>query len=72
MPVIRVEIAATGEIIIARVQEPGKWMTRYVLDSLGVMVTIYEIFDEKPQGWFNTRDYRIEQVVVEPTAANRT
>ena len=53
------------------VQEPGKWMTRYVLDEFGVMVTIYEVFDEKPHGWFNQRDYRIEQVVVEPTAANR-
>jgi hypothetical protein len=54
------------------VQESGKWMTRYVMDSLGTMVTIYEAIDEKNKGWFNQRKYRIEQIVVEPTTSNRT
>jgi hypothetical protein len=53
-------------------QESGKWMTRYVMDSLGTMITIYETFDEKPKGWFSQRKYRIEQIVVEPTPNNRT
>ena len=54
------------------VQESGKWMTRYVLETLGTMVTIYEVLDEEPKGWFNKRDYKIEQIVVEPTRSNRT
>ena len=53
-------------------QESGKWMTRYVLPTLGTMVTVYESVAEKPKGWFNKRDYTIEQIVVEPTANNRT
>jgi hypothetical protein len=54
------------------VQESGKWMTRYVLESLGTMVTVYEVLEEESKGWFNKRDYKIEQIVVEPTANNRT
>jgi hypothetical protein len=53
-------------------QESGKWMTRYVLPNLGAIVTVYESLDEKPKGWFNKRDYRIEQIEVEPTPNNRT
>ncbi|MDQ7028173.1 MAG: hypothetical protein Q9P01_11260 [Anaerolineae bacterium] len=54
------------------VQESGKWMTRYIMDSLGTMVTIYETFDEESKGWFNQRKYRVAQIVVEPSPNNRT
>lgn len=52
-------------------QESGKWMTRYVLEGLGTMVTVYEELKEEKKGWFNKRKYVIEQIVVEPTKANR-
>lgn len=54
------------------VQESGKWMTRYVLESLGTIVTIYEVLDDKDHGWFSKRDFKIEQIIVEPTPSNRT
>jgi hypothetical protein len=54
------------------VQESGKWMTRYVLEGLGVMVTVYETYNEEKKGWFNKVKYTIEKIVVEPTKANRS
>jgi hypothetical protein len=54
------------------VQESGKWMTRYVLEGLGVMVTVYEKYEPEKKGWFNRVKYSIEQIVVEPTKANRS
>jgi hypothetical protein len=53
------------------VQESGKWMTRYVMEGLGTMVTVYETHNEEKKGWFNTVKYQIEKIVVEPTKANR-
>lgn len=53
------------------VQESGKWMTRYVLETLGTMVTVYEIYEPEKKGWFSKAKYRIEKIVVEPTRENR-
>ena len=53
------------------VQESGHWMTRYVLEGLSTLVTVYENIEEKDKGWFNKRGYEISKIVVEPTAENR-
>lgn len=53
------------------VQESGKWMTRYVLEGLGTMVTVYELPDTEKKGWFSKVKYRIEKIVVEPTKDNK-
>ena len=54
------------------VQESGKWMTRYVLESFGTQVTVYEAPDEKnADGKIIQRKFRIDQIVVEPTGDNR-
>lgn len=51
------------------VQQSGKWMTLYVLESLGTKVTLVE----QPQinERTNRRKYLIEQIIVEPTPDNR-
>jgi hypothetical protein len=54
------------------VQESGKWMTRYVLETLGTMVTVYEDPKIEKKGWFNKQKYVIDKIVVEPTKGNRT
>lgn len=53
------------------VQESGQWMTRYVLEGLGTVVTLYEGLDEENEGWFKRRKYQIDKIVVQPTAQNR-
>jgi hypothetical protein len=53
------------------VQESGKWMTRYVLETFGTMVTVYEDLKEENKGWFSKRKYVIDKIVVEPTKTNR-
>ena len=54
------------------VQESGKWMTRYVMETLGTMVTVYEDLKEEKKGWFSQRKYEIDKIVVEPTKSNRS
>ncbi len=51
------------------VQQSGKWMTRYVLESLGTQVTLVE--QPKINERNNRRTYDIEEIIVEPTADNR-
>lgn len=49
------------------VQEVGRWMTRYVLPTYGVQVTLVESLathDEK-------RRFTLTEIIVEPTADNR-
>ena len=53
------------------VQESGHWMTRYILEGLGTMVTVYEAINEENKGLFNKRKYEITKIVVEPTSENR-
>jgi hypothetical protein len=53
------------------VQESGKWMTRYVLEGLGTMVTVYEALEAEKKGWFSKHKYLIDKIVIEPTKDNR-
>jgi hypothetical protein len=53
------------------VQESGKWMTRYVLETFGTMVTVYEDMKAEKKGWFSKQKYVIDKIVVEPTKTNR-
>lgn len=49
------------------VQESGKWMTRYVLPSLGTMVTLVETLETND----NKTHYRLTEIIVQPTPDNR-
>ncbi len=54
-------------------QRAGKWMTRWVLPSLGTQITLVEsnqaLEKDKPNRVKNA--YTLVEVVVEPTADNR-
>ena len=49
------------------IQEVDRWMTRYILPTRGVQVTLVE--SQKVDG-FKT-DYELVEIIVEPTAENR-
>jgi hypothetical protein len=49
------------------VQESGKWMTRYILPSLGTMVTLVETLETND----NRTNYRLTEIIVQPTPDNR-
>lgn len=53
------------------VQESGKWMTRYVLETLGTQVTLVETPVTKGSANNPKRDYELAEIIVEPTPANR-
>lgn len=50
-------------------QLSGKWMTRYIMEGAGTIVTLTEeqIHNERR----NRTEYRIVEIVVEPTKDNR-
>jgi hypothetical protein len=49
------------------VQETDRWMTRYVLPTMGVQVTLVERLELKG----TKKDYTLTEIIVEPTADNR-
>jgi len=49
------------------VQEVGRWMTRYVLEDKGTQVTLVETFDNAN----GKADFRLVEIIVEPTPENR-
>jgi len=51
-------------------QLSGKWMTRYVLESLGTQVTIIEAPVERETKKRPRRNYQIAEIIVEPTPDN--
>lgn len=51
------------------VQETGKWMTRYIMEGAGTIVTLTEILEDAPRG--NKKHYRITEIELEPTDENR-
>jgi hypothetical protein len=55
------------------VQMSGKWSTRYVLEGLGTQVTVVENIeqDQDSNDRIRRRKYKIESIIVEPTADNR-
>ena len=54
------------------VQMVGKWTTRFELPSLGTRVTLVENYDEATRDNKVKSEYALVDVVVEPTADNRT
>ncbi len=49
------------------VQEVDRWMTRYVLPTLGVQATLVEKLELKGA----TKNYTLTEIIIEPTADNR-
>lgn len=49
------------------VQETDRWMTRYVLPTLGVQVTLVEKLELNG----SKKNYMLHEIIVEPTADNR-
>lgn len=49
------------------VQETNRWMTRYILQGLGTMVTLVESLDDST----GTANYQLVEIVVQPTPDNR-
>jgi hypothetical protein len=54
-------------------QQTGRWLTRYVLPSLGTRVTLVEEHSEKPTSKERRlkSEYEFVEVIVEPTPDNR-
>lgn len=48
-------------------QEVGRWLTRYVLQSMGTQVTLVESLDTSS----GKREFTLTEIIVEPTADNR-
>jgi hypothetical protein len=53
-------------------QMVGKWLTRYELTGLGTRVTLVETYDTKQKGGQTKADFQLVDVIVEPTADNKT
>jgi hypothetical protein len=53
------------------VQESGRWMTRYVLETLGTQVTLVEKPITKGTPQKPKQDYELIEIIVEPTPSNR-
>lgn len=49
------------------VQETNRWMTRYILESLGTQVTLVESLDRSN----GKATYKLEEIIVAPTPENR-
>jgi hypothetical protein len=49
------------------VQETDRWMTRYVLEGLGTQVTLVESMDDST----GKTDYKLVEIIVQPTPDNR-
>jgi hypothetical protein len=54
-------------------QQTGRWLTRYVLPSLGTRVTLVEVHSDKPTNKERRlkSEYEFVEVIVEPTPDNR-
>src|SRR5262245_21452354 len=54
-------------------QQTGRWLTRYILPSLGTRVTLVESHTDKPTSKERRlkSEYEFVEVIVEPTADNR-
>jgi hypothetical protein len=49
------------------IQETDRWMTRYVLPSLGTQVTLVEGLNTEG----GNRNFNLKEIIVEPTPDNR-
>lgn len=62
-----------GRLAVYRnVQQPGRWLTRFDLHGLGTRVTLVENKTTYSVAGKTKADFELVEVVVEPTAENRT
>ena len=62
-----------GRLLYLRnVQQSGEWHTKYVLESLGTQVTLVEVNHAENTQYRNKQNFEFVNVIVEPTADNRT
>lgn len=54
------------------VQMSGEWHTKYVLEGLGTIVTLVETNQSANTEARNKQHYEFVNIIVEPTATNRT
>ncbi len=62
-----------GRLLYLRnVQQAGEWHTKYVLESLGAQVTLVEVNQAENNQPRNKQKFEFVNVIVEPTADNRS
>ncbi len=62
-----------GRLLYLRnVQQAGEWHTKYVLESLGTQVTLVEVNQAENNQPRNKQKFEFVNVIVEPTADNRS
>lgn len=62
-----------GRLLYLRnVQQAGEWHTKYVLESLGAQVTLVEVNQAENNQYRNKQKFEFVNVIVEPTADNRS
>jgi hypothetical protein len=62
-----------GRLLYLRnVQQSGEWHTKYVLESLGTQVTLVEVNHAENNEYRNKQNFEFVNVIVEPTADNRS
>ncbi|MEQ8677020.1 MAG: hypothetical protein RLP44_14810 [Aggregatilineales bacterium] len=58
--------------VFRNVQGVNRWVTRYELPSLGTKVTLIETYALTGEASVKESDFELTEVIVEPTAENRT
>ena len=62
-----------GRLLYFRnVQQSGEWHTKFVLESLGAEVTLIEVNHAENNQYRNKQNFEFVNVIVEPTADNRS
>ncbi|MCY3781612.1 MAG: hypothetical protein OXG78_14960 [Chloroflexi bacterium] len=59
-------------IYLRNVQQSGEWHTKFVLESLGTQVTLVEVNHAENNQYRNKQKFEFVNVIVEPTADNRS
>lgn len=59
-------------LYLRNVQQAGEWHTKYVLESFGTQVTLVEVNHAENTQYRNKQKFEFVNVIVEPTADNRT
>lgn len=57
---------------LRNVQQSGEWHTKFVLESLGTQVTLVERNHAENNQYRNKQNFEFVNVIVEPTAENRS
>ncbi len=59
-------------LYLRNVQQAGEWHTKYVLESFGTQVTLVEVNHAENTQYRNKQKFEFVNVIVEPTADNRS